>query len=78
MVALYLCFRFHICDRPILEEYVYQVECGPTPTLVMLTCSTRWPSSTIREMHLFFIESGNYRHPMSTNIYDGHPPQHIP
>jgi hypothetical protein len=26
LVALYLCFRFHIFDKTILEEYVYQVE----------------------------------------------------
>ncbi len=25
----YLCFRFCIFNRPILEEYVYQVEGGP-------------------------------------------------
>jgi hypothetical protein len=26
LVVLYLCSRFYIFDRPILEEYVYQVE----------------------------------------------------
>jgi hypothetical protein len=29
LVASYLCSRFHIFDRPILEEYVSQVERGP-------------------------------------------------
>jgi hypothetical protein len=29
-VVLYLCYRFHIFDRFILEEYVSQVEGGPT------------------------------------------------
>jgi len=29
LVALYLCSRFCITDRPILEEYVFQVERGP-------------------------------------------------
>ncbi len=28
-MALYLCFMFYIFDRPILEEYVSQVEGGP-------------------------------------------------
>jgi len=28
-VASYLCSKFHIFDRPILEEYVFQVEGGP-------------------------------------------------
>jgi hypothetical protein len=29
LVALYLCSRFCIFDRPILEEYVSQVKGGP-------------------------------------------------
>jgi hypothetical protein len=29
LVAPYLCSKFHIFDRPILEEYVFQVEGGP-------------------------------------------------
>ncbi len=29
LVAPYLCVRFHIFDRPILEEYVLQIEGGP-------------------------------------------------
>jgi len=29
LVASYLCSRFHIFDKPILEEYVSQVEGGP-------------------------------------------------
>jgi hypothetical protein len=28
LVALYLCSRFHIFNRPVLEEYVFQVERG--------------------------------------------------
>jgi hypothetical protein len=28
LVAIYLCSMFRIFDRPILEEYVYQVEGG--------------------------------------------------
>ncbi len=28
-MALYLCFRFRIFDRPVLEEHVFQVEGGP-------------------------------------------------
>jgi hypothetical protein len=29
LVAPYLCLRFHIFDKPILDEYVSQVEKGP-------------------------------------------------
>ncbi len=29
LVVPYFCSRFHIFDRPILEEYVSQVEKGP-------------------------------------------------
>ncbi len=29
LVALYICSKFCIFDRPILEEYVFQVERGP-------------------------------------------------
>ncbi len=29
LVVSYLCSRFHIFDRPILEKYVSQVERGP-------------------------------------------------
>jgi hypothetical protein len=28
LVVMYLCFRFHIFNRPILEEYVFQIEEG--------------------------------------------------
>jgi len=28
LIVPYLCFRFHIFDRPIWEEYVFQVEGG--------------------------------------------------
>jgi hypothetical protein len=29
LMVLYLCSKFHIFNRPILEEYVSQVEGGP-------------------------------------------------
>jgi hypothetical protein len=29
LVALYLCFKFCIFDKPILEKYVSQVKGGP-------------------------------------------------
>jgi hypothetical protein len=45
LMALYLCVRFHIFDRPILKEYVSQVEGGSTLASIMLTCSARWFSS---------------------------------
>jgi len=45
LVASYLCSKFHIFNRLILEEYVFQVERGPTLVLVMPTCNMRWISS---------------------------------
>jgi hypothetical protein len=41
LVAPYLCFRFCIFDRPILEKYVSQIERGPTLASVMPTCSVK-------------------------------------
>ncbi len=29
LVVLYLCLRFHIFHRPVLEKYVFQVDGGP-------------------------------------------------
>jgi hypothetical protein len=29
LVASYLCFRFHIFNRPMLEEYVFQIKGAP-------------------------------------------------
>jgi hypothetical protein len=43
--VLYLCFRFCIFDTFILEECFVGWK-GPTPTLVMLTCNAKWPSSS--------------------------------
>ncbi len=45
LVASYLCFKFHISDKLILEEYDFQVEGGPTLVSIMFTCNARWPSS---------------------------------
>jgi hypothetical protein len=33
--ASYLCYRFRISNRPILEEYVFQVQGGPH---LLLSC----------------------------------------
>jgi hypothetical protein len=41
LVAPYLCYRFCIFNRPILEEYVSKVKKGPTPPLVMPLCNSK-------------------------------------
>jgi hypothetical protein len=28
-MALYLCYKFHIFDRPVLKKYVFKVNGGP-------------------------------------------------
>jgi hypothetical protein len=43
LVASYLCFRFCIFNRPILEKYVSQVGGGPLASLLP-TGSMIWPS----------------------------------
>jgi len=45
LMASYLCSRFRIFDKLVLEKYISQVEGGPTLTSVMPTCNTKWPSS---------------------------------
>jgi len=45
LVAPYLCIRFRIFDRPILEDYVFQIKGGLTHVSIMLTYNTSWPSS---------------------------------
>jgi hypothetical protein len=54
LMAPYLCSRFHIFDRPILEEYVSQVEGGPH--LLQSCLRVMWDDllPRAREMHPFF------------------------
>jgi hypothetical protein len=54
LVALYLCSKFHIFDRPILEEYVFQVEKGQY--LLQLCFCVVWDNFLLvaRKMHVFF------------------------
>ncbi len=73
-MALSLCFRFCIFDRPILEKYVSQVEGGPHLLKSCLHATQNGLLPTTKEMHPCFLESGNYRHTKSTCIFDGHPP----
>jgi hypothetical protein len=40
LVAPYLCFKFHIFDRFILEENFFRLR-GATPPLIMPLCSLR-------------------------------------
>jgi hypothetical protein len=53
-VALYLCFRFRIFDRPILEEYVSYVEGGPHLFRSCLRALQDGLPPTTKEMHFSF------------------------
>ncbi len=44
-VASYLCFRFCIFDKLVLEEYVCLGWKGTPPALIIFMSSTRWPFS---------------------------------
>jgi hypothetical protein len=54
LVALYLYSRFHIFDRPILEEYVSQVEGGSHLFYSCLHVAQDDILPTTREVHPFF------------------------
>jgi hypothetical protein len=53
-VVLYLCFKFFIFNRPILEKYVYQVEGGPHLLHSWLRVTQDDLPLVVREMHFFF------------------------
>ncbi len=53
-MVLYLCSRFRIFDRPILEEYVSQVEGGPHLLQSCLHALQDGFPLTIRDMHPSF------------------------
>jgi len=54
LMALYLCVRFYIFDRPILKEYVFKLKRGPH-LLESCLCATRDGFPPIaREMHPSF------------------------
>jgi len=54
LVASYLCSRFRIFDRPILEEYVSQVEGGPHMLQSSLHATQNGLPLVVKEMHLSF------------------------
>ncbi len=54
LVAPYLCSRFHIFNRPVLEEYVSQVEGGPHLLLSCLCATWDILLPTSRNMHPSF------------------------
>ncbi len=59
LVVMYLCFRFHIFNRPILEEYVFQIEEGKRgggAHLLQSCLHATWNDLPleVREMHPFF------------------------
>jgi hypothetical protein len=51
-MAMYLCFKFCIFDRPILEENVSQIEGAPLVSVIP-TCSTKCLPPGLSEMHPF-------------------------
>jgi len=53
-VVSYFCFKFHILDRFILEEYVFQVEGGPHMFQSCLRVVQNGLLPVTREMHPFF------------------------
>ncbi len=59
LMALYLCFRFCIFNRPSLENDVSQVEGAPLVSII-LTWSTKCLPLGLNEMHIFFWEFDNY------------------
>ncbi len=54
LVAPYLCFKFRIFDKPILEKYVSQVEGGPHLFQSCLCATQNDLPLIIREMHPSF------------------------
>ncbi len=52
-MVLYLCFRFCIFDKPILEEYFFRLK-GFRLVLVMLHVGQDDFPLAVREMHHFF------------------------
>jgi hypothetical protein len=66
-MALYLCSRFCIFDRPILEEYVSQVEGGPYLLQSCLHVTRNGLPPEGRKMHPLFesltiIKAHVYKH----------------
>jgi hypothetical protein len=54
LVASYLCSRFNIFDKFVMEEYVSQVEGHPHLLQSWLCAVQNGLLPTSREMHLFF------------------------
>ncbi len=54
VVAPYLCSKFRIFDKPILEQYVSQVEGGPHLLQSYLRATRNGLPPTTRDMHPFF------------------------
>ncbi len=54
LMAPYLCSRFHIFNRPILEEYVSQVKRGPHRLQSCLHAMQNGLPLTVKEMHPSF------------------------
>jgi hypothetical protein len=54
LVVMYLCSRFRIFNRPILEEYVFYVEGGPHLLQSCLHVAHDNLLFITRDIHLFF------------------------
>ncbi len=75
-MAPYLCSRFCIFDRPILEEYVSQVEGGPHLLQSCFRVARDDIPLAARDMH-FSFESFAITSALAISIFYGHPPRHI-
>jgi hypothetical protein len=60
LVASYLCFKFSFFDKPILEEYVSQVEGGPHLLQSSLCVVRNGFFLVAKEMHPSFANLGNF------------------
>jgi hypothetical protein len=69
VVALYLCSRFRIFDRPVSEKYFSQVEGGPHWLKSCLLVAQNALLPTTKDMHPSFESLG-----ITIGIFDGHPP----
>jgi len=73
LVALYLCFRFCIFNKPVLEKYFFQVEGGPQLLQSCLHGVRNGLPLIVWKMHLFFESLAIIGTPC-LGIFYGHPP----
>jgi len=77
LMVPYLCSRFHILNRFILEECVSRVEGGP-PYFSHAYVQRKMSFFLQLERCTLFLRVNNYQCPKFISIFDGLPPWHIP